>query len=150
MAVNWWNSHQNRQLQNALVLNGGFRLDVVSTRYWVDLDPPGRGHEQRKRCPCVVVSPDAMHQTDMAVVRPLTSRIRPWPFRLQVTCNGNANSIMVDQIRAVSLQRFDVFIEVLGANDIQRLKTLLLGCTRSSFLNRIDSADELARSLRRG
>jgi hypothetical protein len=32
MAVNWWNSRRNRQLQNALVLNGGFRLDVVSTR----------------------------------------------------------------------------------------------------------------------
>ena len=32
MAVNGWNSRQNRQLQNALVLNGGFRLDVVSTR----------------------------------------------------------------------------------------------------------------------
>ena len=26
MAVNWWNSRRNRQLQNALVLNGGFRL----------------------------------------------------------------------------------------------------------------------------
>ena len=32
MAVNWWNFRQNRQLQTALVLNGGFRLDVVSTR----------------------------------------------------------------------------------------------------------------------
>ena len=72
-----------------------------------------------------MVSPDAMHQTDMAVVCPLTSRIRPWPFRLQVTCNGNANSIMVDQIRAVSLQRFDAFIEVLGANDIQRLQDII-------------------------
>ena len=93
--------------------------------YWVDLDPPGRGHEQQKRRPCVVVSPDAMHQTDMAVVCPLTSRIRPWPFRIQVTCNGNANTIMVDQIRAVSLQRFDAFIEVLGANDIQRLQDII-------------------------
>ena len=26
MAVNWWKSRRNRQLQNALVLNGGFRL----------------------------------------------------------------------------------------------------------------------------
>ena len=66
-----------------------------------------------------------MHQTDMAVVCPLTSRIRPWPFRLQVTCNGNANSIMVDQIREVSLQCFDAFIEALGANDIQRLQDII-------------------------
>ena len=27
-----WNSRRNRQLQNALVLDGSFRLDVVSTR----------------------------------------------------------------------------------------------------------------------
>ena len=33
MAANWWNSRQNRQPQNALVLNGGFRLDVVSTAF---------------------------------------------------------------------------------------------------------------------
>ena len=39
--------------------------------------------------------------------------------------NGKANSIMVDQIRAVSLQRFDAFIEVLSANDIQRLQDII-------------------------
>ena len=32
---------------------------------------------------------------------------------------------MVDQVRAVSLQRFDAFIEVLGANDIQRLQDII-------------------------
>lgn len=90
--------------------------------YWVDLDPPGKGHEQRKRRPCVVVSPNEMHQTRMAVVCPLTSTIRRWPFRIRVTCNGKPNEIMVDQIRAVSLERFDAFIETLGANDVQRLK----------------------------
>ena len=93
--------------------------------YWGDLDPPGRGHEQQKRRPCVVVSPVAMHQTNMAVVCPLTSTLRPWPFRLKVTCNGKANSIMVDQIRAVSLQRLDAFIKELSANDIQRLQDII-------------------------
>jgi mRNA interferase MazF len=93
--------------------------------YWVDLDPPGRGHEQQKRRPCVVVSPDAMHQSQMAVVCPMTTQLRPWPFRLRTTCNGNANDIMVDQIRAVSLSRFNAFIEILGMNDIQRLQDLI-------------------------
>ena len=93
--------------------------------YWVDLDPPGKGHEQQKRRPCVVVSPDTMHQAQMAVVCPLTTTIWRWPFRIRVTCNGKPNEIMVDQIRAVSLERFDAFIEVLRANDIQRLKDLI-------------------------
>src|SRR5260370_26924730 len=39
-------------------------------------DPPGRGHEQQKRRPCVVGSPDAMHQTDMAVICTVSDRIR--------------------------------------------------------------------------
>jgi hypothetical protein len=32
MPVHWRNSRQNRRPQNAPILNGGFRLDVVSTR----------------------------------------------------------------------------------------------------------------------
>ena len=42
-----------------------------------------------------------------------------------MTGKGKVNSIMVDQIRAVSLQRFDAFIEVLSANDIQRLQDII-------------------------
>jgi mRNA interferase MazF len=93
--------------------------------YWVDLNPPGKGHEQHKHRPCVTVSPEAMHQTGMAVICPMTTRIRQWPFRICVNCNGKPNQIMVDQIRAVSLERFDAFIEVLNPNDVQRLKDLI-------------------------
>jgi hypothetical protein len=32
---------------------------------------------------------------------------------------------MVDQIRALSLERFDAFIEMLKANDIQKLKHII-------------------------
>jgi mRNA interferase MazF len=90
--------------------------------YWVHLDPPGKGHEQHKKRPCVVVSPNPMHKAPMAVICPITSTSRPWPFRLHIMCNGGSCDIMVDQIRAVSLQLFDAFIEVLGPNDIQRLQ----------------------------
>jgi mRNA interferase MazF len=93
--------------------------------YWVNLDPPGKGHEQQKRRPCVVISPEAMHQTQMAVICPLTTTIRHWPFRIGTNCNGKPGEIMVDQIRAVSLKRFNAFIEVLEANDIQKLKGII-------------------------
>jgi mRNA interferase MazF len=93
--------------------------------YWVDLNPPGKGHEQRERRPCVVVSPDPMHQTQMAAICPLTTTLRNWPFRLRIPCNGKPSEIMVDQIRAVSLKRFDAYIEVLDANKIKRLKEVI-------------------------
>ena len=43
MAINWWNSRQNRQPQNASVFNGGFRLDVASTRS-TSVGAPGHIH----------------------------------------------------------------------------------------------------------
>ena len=61
----------------------------------------------------------------MAVVCPMTSTHKPWPFRLHVTCNGKANDIMVDQIRAVSLLRFDAFIEDLEPNAVRNLQDLI-------------------------
>ena len=67
-----------------------------------------------------------MHQGGMAVVCPMTTKLRPrWPFRLSVTCNEKSNDIMVDQIRAVSLERFDAFIETLGPNTVQRLQDVI-------------------------
>lgn len=42
----------------------------------VGLDPTA-GREVRKTRPCVVVSPDPMHGTGMAVVCPLTTSLHP-------------------------------------------------------------------------
>jgi mRNA-degrading endonuclease toxin of MazEF toxin-antitoxin module len=67
-----------------------------------------------------------MHQAQMAVTCPMTTKLRArWPFRLRVTRNGKANDIMADQIRAVSLERFGAFIEVLAADDVQYLKDII-------------------------
>ena len=73
----------------------------------------------------MVISPDDMHQTQMAVVCPMTTQLRNWPFRLRVTSNGKANDIMVDQIRAVSLERFDAYVETLSPNAVQRLQDII-------------------------
>ena len=82
--------------------------------YWVSLDPTV-GREQQKTRPCVVVSPDAMHQTGMAVVCPLTSKLHPaWVHRLQLVCRRKKAEIMADQIQAVSLARFGSFSQQLS------------------------------------
>jgi mRNA interferase MazF len=99
---------------------------AISLRWLTAVDPPGKGHEQHKKRPCVVVSPAAMHQTGMAVVCPMTSTIKPkWPYRLNVVVNGKSSDIMVDQIRAISLERFDAFIEVLRQDFSQKLKDII-------------------------
>ncbi len=91
----------------------------------VNLDPTA-GREVRKTRPCVVVSPDPMHKTGMAVVCPLTTSLHPqWAHRLQITCAGKSAEIMVDQIRAVSLARFVKRIDSLSAKDAEALRDLI-------------------------
>lgn len=88
----------------------------------VNLDPTA-GRETQKTRPCVVISPDPMHRTGMAVVCPLTTTLHPlWIHRLQITCASKPAEIMVDQIRAVSLVRFVKKIDVLTPTDAQSLR----------------------------
>jgi mRNA interferase MazF len=91
----------------------------------VSLDPTA-GREVKKTRPCVVVSPDAMHRTGMAVVCPLTTSLHPqWAQRLQISCASQAAEIMADQIRAVSLDRFVKRIDILDAKDAEALRDLI-------------------------
>ena len=67
-----------------------------------------------------------MHGAQMAVICPCTTVIhRKWAHRIQVTVNGRENEIMTDQIRAVSLKRFDSYICTLPANTITRLRDVI-------------------------
>jgi len=91
----------------------------------VSLDPTA-GRETKKTCSCVVVSPDPMHRTGMAVVcLPTTSMHPQWAHRLQITCASKAVEIMADQIRAVSLERFVKRIDTLAASEAEALRDLL-------------------------
>jgi mRNA interferase MazF len=93
--------------------------------YRISLDPTA-GRAVRKARPCVVVSPDAMHRTGMAVVCPLTTTLHPpWAHRLQITCASKPAEIMADQILAVGLDRFVERIDTLTDKDAQALRDLL-------------------------
>jgi len=100
----------------------------VVRRYEVHLVSLDRtaGREVKKTRPCVVVSPDSMHRTGMAVVCPLTTNLHPrWAHRLQITCELKAAEVMVDQIRTVSLDRFIKRIDSLTAKDAEALRDLI-------------------------
>ena len=91
----------------------------------VTLDPTA-GREVKKTRPCVVVSPEPMHATGMAVVCPLTTSLHAhWAHRLQVCCASQSAEVMVDQIRAVSLDRFVKKIDQLSARDAEALRDLI-------------------------
>lgn len=76
------------------------RFDI----WLVQLDPT-KGHEIKKKRPCIVISPDEMSSLKTAIVAPMTSRGFSFPTRIQCTFQGKNGLILLDQIRAVDKSR---------------------------------------------
>ena len=69
---------------------------------WVDFTPQS-GHEQADHRPALVISPLLYHQrTKVAVVCPITSNLRPWPWKV-VLPEGLvvSGAVLVDQVRSI-------------------------------------------------
>lgn len=87
------------------------RFDV----YLVTLDPTV-GSEMRKTRPCVVLSPDEMNQhIRTVIVAPLTSKGTGYPTRVASRFGGRAGQIVLDQLRAVDVQRLTKRLGALSA-----------------------------------
>ncbi len=68
---------------------------------WIDLNPT-RGHEQSKLRPALVVSPKIYNQkTSLALMCPITSRSKGYPFEVALNHKKIAGVILVDQIRSL-------------------------------------------------
>jgi mRNA interferase MazF len=96
-----------------------------SSVYWFDPEPI-KGAELRKVRPCIVVSPDDMNEDlNTVLVVPLTSTVKPWPFRTTVTILGRKSSAACDQLRAIDKSRLRAYIGDLKNIDCERLYSLL-------------------------
>ena len=74
--------------------------------FLVDLNPT-RGGEIRKQRPCVVVSPDDLNaHLRTVIVAPLTKGGHTYPYRVPCRFGGRDGHVVVDQVRAVDLERF--------------------------------------------
>lgn len=68
---------------------------------WVDLDPT-RGHEQRGKRPVVVVSSKLYNaRAGLALVCPITSVVKGYPFEVAVRVKEISGVILVDQVRSI-------------------------------------------------
>ncbi len=75
------------------------RGDIV----WIDLNP-ARGHEQAGRRPAVVVSPDDYNRrVGLALMCPITSHIKGYPFEVPLPTGGCVvGAVLCDQVRSVA------------------------------------------------
>lgn len=68
---------------------------------WLDFDPAA-GHEQNKRRPALVLSPLAFNQhVGMALMVPITSRIRHHAFEVAITGGATSGVALCHQIKSV-------------------------------------------------
>lgn len=88
----------------------------------VNLDPD-IGREIAKTRPGVVVSPNELNaHLATVIVAPLTSTIKPWPFRVRVRFARRNGSIALDQMRAMDRTRL---VRRLGRVDVVPMLAVL-------------------------
>ena len=80
---------------------------------WLDFNPQA-GHEQAGRRPALVLTPRGYHQrTPYAVVCPITSRVKGYPFEVLLPEGlAIAGAVLADQVKSVD--RHVRRIEVAG------------------------------------
>ena len=94
------------------------RFDIFLVR----LDP-ATGAETAKTRPCVVVSPDELNRSvSTVIIAPMTSVRRGWPTRVEISFQGKAGEIALDQIRAVDKIRL---VKRLGHLDAETADAVL-------------------------
>ena len=90
---------------------------------WLVALDPTIGTEIQKTRPCVIVSPPEINDhLRVMLVAPLTSGSRPAPFRIATQVNGQPGLMLLEQIRAVDINRL---IKKTGALDPHTLKASL-------------------------
>jgi len=71
----------------------------------INLDPT-KGSEIKKTRPCIIVSPQEMHDfLRTVIIAPMTTKGRQAPYRLPITHDGKKGLIMLDQIRTIDKAR---------------------------------------------
>ena len=90
---------------------------------WLIALDPTVGSEIQKTRPCVVLSPPEINDhLRVVLVAPLTSGSRPAPFRVETRAGGQPGLMLLEQIRAVDIDRL---VRRLDRLDPATLKTAL-------------------------
>ncbi len=68
---------------------------------FMDFDPQV-GREQAKRRPALILTDLRYNRASgLAVVCPLTSKVKPYPFSLPITVGGVEGAVLVDQLKSM-------------------------------------------------
>lgn len=96
---------------------------------WLTFDP-ALGHEQASRRPALVVSPGAYNaRANLALVCPITSRVKGYPFEVQLPKGlGVQGAVISDQVRCLAWR--DRYPEYICAAPPETTEAVLLRLSR--------------------
>lgn len=108
-------------------------MDVVKNKpparfdvFLINLDPT-IGAEIQKTRPCVIISPDEMNRhLRTIIIAPMTSTIKDYPSRVPVKFKGKKGNIVLDQMRAVDLERLVTYWGPLDSATAERVCSVLM------------------------
>lgn len=94
---------------------------------WVDLNPT-RGREQAKVRPAIVISPKNYNQkTNLAILCPITSVQKGYPFEVAVNDKNVSGVILADHVRSLDWKaRNATLIARAKSKVVQEVQTKLL------------------------
>ena len=87
----------------------------------VKLDPT-LGSEIKKTRPCVVVSPDELNEhLRTAIVAPMTTKGRSYPWRIQCRFQGKTGYVVLDRLRTIDQERAASRLGRLSADTLDQV-----------------------------
>lgn len=94
--------------------------------FWLVNLNPTLGSEISKNRPCLVVSPDEINNfLNTVIVVPLTSTIKNYPTRFNLSFGGRTGQLAVDQIRSIDKFRLIKKIGILDKASSEQLCKIL-------------------------
>lgn len=93
--------------------------------FLVNLDPTV-GSEIRKTRPGLVVSPDEANAfLNTVIIAPLTTTLKPYPTRVELSFQGKHGSVALDQLRAVDKSRLAKRVGMLEKGSLDKVLGVL-------------------------
>ena len=94
---------------------------------WLVALDPSTGSEIKKTRPCLVISPDEMNEPLQTVlVAPMTTTLRDYPTRVNLTFRNKAGQVALDQLRAVDRQRLVKRLGTVSTKTAQSVSSVLV------------------------
>jgi len=94
---------------------------------WLVALDPSKGSEIKKTRPCLVISPDEMNAAlQTLLVAPMTTALRDYPTRVNLTFQNKTGQVALDQLRAIDRERLVRKLGLVSTKIANQVSSILI------------------------